>query len=132
MLRLLLALVFIMHGIGHSMGFLESWTRINVGFADRPWILPGAVAIDSAIGRVFGVLWLLAMVGFVAAGWGVLTRADWWQALAIASAAVSLIAIVPWWSTVPPGASYGGTLVSVLTLVALLGPWRDPIVQAVR
>lgn len=132
MLRIIVSLAFIGHGLGHLTGFLTAWTRLPAGFTDAPWILPGDVRMQSLIGRVFGLLWLAAMAVLVAAGVGVLARQPWWPQVAIAGAALSLIVIVPWWNTVVAGARYGGTAFNLLVLIALLPPWSDKVVQALK
>ena len=55
----------------------------------------------------------------------------WWPALAITAASVSLVAIVPWARVVPSGA-WAGALFDLLILAALLPPWSDQIVTALR
>jgi hypothetical protein len=120
-------LILVFHGIGHVMGFLAAWTKVPMGFVDRPWVFGGDVKIDTPIGRVFGLVWLVALVGFVAAGIGVLTGQGWWTTAAILGSLVSIVAIVPWWNTVTPTARMWPIIVDVLLLVALLGPWRDQI-----
>lgn len=117
--RWLVGIFFMMHGLGHTMGFLASWTKVDVGFSDDPWIFPGDVHIRSHIGQAFGMLWIVALVGWVACGFGVLDSQEWWPALAKASAVVSLAAIVPWWKTVPTGA-WLGALADVVVFVGLL------------
>jgi hypothetical protein len=131
MLRTLVALVLIMHGLAHAMGFLESWTRINVGFRDAPWVLGGAT-VESAVGKAFGLLWLVAMAGWVGAGLGLLLHQEWWVPLAIASAVVSLVTILPWWNTVVDGARFGGTLVDAGMLALLLLPWYEQFQRALQ
>lgn len=116
---------FIMHGLGHTMGFLAAWTRLDVGFTDESWILPGEVHVRDHVGQAWGMLWLVALVGWVVSGVGVIQGAEWWPALAKGSAVVSIVAIVPWWRTVPVGA-WLGVLADVVVLVGLLSTWgRD-------
>jgi hypothetical protein len=102
-----------------------------MGFVDRPWVLGGEVKIDSAIGRIFGLIWLAALVGFVAAGVGVFLQRDWWSSLALAGSIASLVAILPWWNTVTPSARFWPVAVDVAVLIALLGPWRDQLARLV-
>jgi len=117
--RWLVGIFFIMHGLGHTMGFLASWTGVDVGFSDDPWIFPGDIHIRSPIGKAYGMLWLVALFGWTVTGLGVLDGAEWWPALAKGSAVVSLTAIVPWWRTVPMGA-WLGALADVVVFVGLL------------
>jgi len=51
-----------------------------------------------------GVVWtvvqvgaLLVIVGFAVGAWGVFKEASWWQPVAIISATVGLIVLIPYW-----------------------------------
>jgi len=46
--------------------------------------------------------------------------------LPIGGALMSLLAIIPWWNTVVPGAK-AGALFDLITLIALLPPWRERV-----
>lgn len=132
MLRLMLAVILIAHGIGHIMGFMAAWTNVPMGFTDRPWLLSTGVTVHSAVGKAFGLLWLVALVALVGAGLGVLLRADWWPMLAIIGSAISLMAILPWWNTVATSPRIWASLVDIVTIVVLLVPaWRDQLTRAV-
>ena len=125
LLRLIIALVFFVHGIGHTMGLLpimgvastETWT------ADSR-LLSGI--LGDSVSRVIGfILFLLAFLGFVAAalavmGW--LVPHEMWRTLAVWSAVISLVAIVLFWNAFValfPN-KIGAIAVDVATLVALL------------
>jgi hypothetical protein len=73
-------------------------------------------------------LWLVALVGLVGAGLGLLFGQAWWPSLAVAAAVVSLVAILPWVRLVPPGA-WAGALLDLLIIVALLSPWADRLLE---
>ena len=103
-IRYVIVLALLAHGIGHVMGFLAAWTKLPMGFVDRSWVLGGDVKIQTAIGRAFGLIWLVALVGFIGAGLGLLLRQEWWSALATAGSVISIVAIVPWWNTATPSA----------------------------
>ena len=113
------ALFMIGHGIGHLTGFLSAWTRADSGFKDRPWIFSPGVTIRTLVGKVFGLIWLLALLGFVASGLGLIFGQAWWPTLAIISALISLLAIVPWWRSASPGA-WAGDAFDLVVLVVLL------------
>ena len=130
-IKYIVVLALLGHGAGHAMGFLAAWTRFPMGFVDRPWVFGGDVTIQTAVGRAFGLIWLVALVGFIGTGLGLLLQQEWWSGLAVASAVVSIVAILPWWHTIAPSARLWPLLVDVLVLVALLGPWRDPIARAI-
>jgi hypothetical protein len=124
----LAALVLLGHGVGHLMGFMESWTSINVGFTDKPWIFGGKYMMDSTVGKTFGILWLVALALFVGSAFGVLTGDTWWRTLAIIGSVVSLVGIIPWWNTVMLGVK-AGALLDVAILLVLLFSQGEPITR---
>jgi hypothetical protein len=120
-MRTLMGAFFVLHGLAHTVGILGTWTRVDVGFRDEPWLLPGRVRLRSPIGYAFGAVWLVALIGWVVAGAGAIAGTEWWPALAVGSAVVSLAAMVPWWGAMPPGVRLG-VLANVVVVVALLSP----------
>jgi hypothetical protein len=132
MLRLVIAFVLIAHGIGHILGFMASWTTVPSGLTTGHWIFSNDVTMSSAVGRAFGILWLLAMVGSVGAGVGLLFHQAWWPMMAAASAVLSLVAIVPWLGVMPLGSALGAVLVDIAVLVGLLFPWSKDIVEVLK
>ncbi|MCI0398906.1 MAG: hypothetical protein L0332_29515 [Chloroflexi bacterium] len=130
MLRIIIILALLMHGIGHIIGFLAAWTPVPVGFSNHPWALSGGVTMTSPAGRAFGLLWLVAMIGTVAAGLGLLFHQDWWAPLAVAASVISLVVWLPWWQTVPRGSLVGAVAFDLLIILALLSPWADRVIRA--
>jgi hypothetical protein len=131
-----IAFLLITHGLAHATGILGAWASGEQGFQDEAWIFSRGITAHSVVGQVWSLLWLVALIGFMGAGLGLLfgsgaESTPWWPALAITAAAVSLVAIVPWVRVVPPGA-WAGALFDLLILVALLPPWSDQIVAALR
>jgi hypothetical protein len=124
MIRFLVAFPWIMHGLAHLSGFLASWTGGSFGFPERPWLFSSNVTLQSPVGKLFGLLWLVAGAGIVGSGIGFLTGKAWWPMLAMVSAGVSLVVILPWWRAVPPGA-WAGAVFDLLVLVVLQLPLKD-------
>jgi len=124
-LKYIAAFVAFMHGVGHISGVLSAWTPVNTGFSDRPWIFSKGVTVKSPLGRLWGLIWLAALGCLVAAGLGLAFGQAWWPMLLLVGAVVSLVAIVPWWNTVVPGAR-AGVLFDLFILVGLL-LWKDQI-----
>lgn len=129
LLRWVVAIVLLAHGVGHIMGFMASWTYVPMGFTDRPWLLSDAVTVHSIVGRVFGLLWLVAMGAFLVGVYGLIGHQTWWRPLLIAAALISLFVILPWWNTVTPGSKIGAAVVDVVVLIALLPPWGEQVAQ---
>ena len=95
-MKFVIAAVLFAHGIGHVMGPLQVFkvAVVNPAWAGDSWLLTGAGG--QTLGQAIGiVLWMTALVGFVAAaavvmGWLPVT---WWVPLAVASSVASLAAI---------------------------------------
>jgi hypothetical protein len=127
----ILIAAFSLHGLAHLSGFLAGWTNRNVGFSPKPWLFSHTTLLKGWVGRLFGVLWLIAAAALVGSGLDLFLRAGWWPALPIAGAMLSLLVILPWWNTVPPGAR-AGAVFDLLVLAALLPPWRAGLLQALQ
>jgi hypothetical protein len=132
MLRLIIGIVLIAHGIGHSMGFLASWTTIPSGLTTGHWILSSDITMDSTVGRIFGLIWLLALAGLAAAGIGLIFQQSWWQTVAVVSSIVSLVAILPWLNLMPLFSAIGAVLVDLAVLLVLLTPLGEQVEQVVE
>ena len=133
-LRIIIALILFVHGVGHVMGILpavglstlESWNT-------RSWLLTGFLG-DTGSRVVAFILFLAATIGFIGTtlaflDW--LVPHDWWQNLAIVSAIISLVAVILFWnalvSLVPN--KVGAIAVDVAILVGLL--WANWPTEAV-
>jgi hypothetical protein len=101
-LMLIIIMILLFHGIGHIMGVIPALGLIDTQQTGKQWLknwscqswLPG----DNRL--ICGVLYLLAFIGFVAAGlslWGVLFPAHWWPILALVSAVISMAAVIFFW-----------------------------------
>jgi hypothetical protein len=130
MLRFVIALPLIGHGLAHISGVLAAWTSADVGFKDNPWIFSSGVRLCSGIGRVWGLIWLLAGIVLAGSGVGLILRQAWWLDLALLGSVLSLVAIVPWWKAAPPGAKIGVAF-DLLLIIALATPIRDMLLRLV-
>jgi hypothetical protein len=83
MLKFIIALPLIGHGLAHISGVLAAWTLADVGFKDNPWIFSSGVRLSSGIGRVFGLIWLLALIALAGSGVGLIFRQAWWPDVAL-------------------------------------------------
>jgi len=108
-LRTVIVIVLLFHGIGHLMGVIPALRLINVGesspswlkgWSSHSWLLTGLLG-DTAARIISVALFLAALVGAIGTalallGWGV--PHEWWRTLAVASAAISLVAILFYWN----------------------------------
>ena len=123
MLKTIVAIFLILHGLTHSiLAMVPSPNAPDAGFATffsgiGSWLFTGLS--ESASKTIATTLAVIAMLGFVAAGlalFGILVPFDWWRALAIASAVVSLLLLVIFWDPY----LIVGLLFDVAVLVTLL------------
>jgi hypothetical protein len=126
MLKFILAIPLIMHGLANLAGVIAPWTANLSGFADAPWLFDRGVKFRSTAGWASSLLWLLSTLLLVGAGVGLLLGEGWWVALAIIGAAFSLAVIFLWWKAVPPGARFGAFFDAIL-LVVLTSPLREQV-----
>jgi len=128
-LRYLIALVLLAHGIGHTIGILQTLrlTTVNPGWNGDSWLLTGLAG--STVTNAVGIaLWTAAMLGFVLAagvvvGW---VPADWWRPLAIGASLCSLAGILLFPAAFPTFSTIGALVVDVVVLGAVLGSQWAP------
>lgn len=132
MFRIILGIALLAHGIGHVIGVSAAWTPVKMGFSDQPWLFSSGVNITTSIGRVFGVVWLAALVINIMAGAGLLLRLEWWVPMAILGALISSAALVIWWQAFPSGSNISALVFNILLIAGLLGPWADRVIAALR
>ena len=126
MWKFIFAFPLIMHGLANLAGFFEAFGRARRGFNDQPWIFSPGVKLQSAIGRSFGMLWLISTICLIGAGVGLIFHQSWWAMAAISGAVCSLLAILPWWNTVVPGARFAAFF-DLVMIVVLLSPLHEQI-----
>jgi hypothetical protein len=123
MIKLAIAIVLFAHGIGHTMGPLQTFkvTVVNPAWSGDSWLLTN-VAGQTVTVAIGVVLWAVALVGFIAAaavvmGW---LPEGWWAPLAIAASIASLVAIALFPSAFPIFSTIGAAIVDIGVLVAVV------------
>jgi hypothetical protein len=123
MLRIVIALVLLGHGIGHSMGLLQVFriATVNPQWNGDSWLLTGLIGPTPAH-VVGGVLWSAAMVAFAALaavviGW---LPDAWFAPLAVGASAVSLAGMLLFPIAFPLFSTIGALVVNIALLVAVL------------
>ena len=124
-LRIIVAGVLFVHGIGHIMGLLPIFGLSTIDtWNTQSWLLTGI--LGDTISRVTAfVLFLIPTIGLVGAALALinwLVPHDMWRSLALWSSVISLIAIFLFWNALVaffPN-KIGAIAVDVATLVALI------------
>ena len=126
MLRMMIALVLVSHGIGHSMGLLQVFkvATVNPQWNGDSWLLTGPTG-PTITNLVAVSVWILAIIGFAAVaavtlGW---LPEGWFAPLAIASSIVSLAGLVLFPVAFPLFSTVGALAANLAVLVAVL--WFD-------
>ena len=85
--------MFTIRNLGGVALFLAgtTWMWLTPAFAGR------GVSTSGVLWAVTRVLCLLTVAAFCLATWGLFARGAWWEAVALGSAAVGLVALVPYW-----------------------------------
>lgn len=108
MIRRVPAIVLAGHGAIRVPGFVTTWELAEVEELGGPSLILGGLQPGHPALRELGLLWLLAMLGFLLAAVGVATGQAWWPTLAGVSAAISLVVTVLWWKDARVGAVVSG------------------------
>jgi hypothetical protein len=96
------------------------------------WLTPGFVtpglSTDSGWWSVTLVLSLATLAGFTVATWGLFHRATWWERLAVASAVVGTVVLLPYWLAAQDAGEAGGfnIVVHLLGNAAVVALLRVP------
>lgn len=120
----LVALLFIMHGIGHTLGLAPvfGWSRAENWSADS-WLLTPLLGAQASH-WIGAALWIVATIGFIAAGFGLLgwfVPQSTWRTLALIAAFVSLAGLALYWNAFPAlGNKVGAILVDAGVIIALI------------
>ncbi|OGO35943.1 MAG: hypothetical protein A2W35_18955 [Chloroflexi bacterium RBG_16_57_11] len=132
MIRFLVAIPLILHGLANLGGALAFAGKPPDGFKARPSIISPKLQMHSTIGRIWGVVWLLSALTLVSAGLAAIFQRDSWLILSILGSGLSFAAIAPWWNTVPPGARFGAIfdLVTLLILLSPVSAWLNTAILA--
>ncbi len=89
--RILIAVIIAAHGIGHILFLLPLLGLANWGGQSTSSWLMGSGVLARLLGSL---LWVLALVGFVAVAVGFAMQTPWWRAAALGSTIISLVGVV--------------------------------------
>jgi hypothetical protein len=122
--------MFRVRNLGGVAVFLmgSTWLWLTPEFAGRD------VSTSGVMWSVTRVLCLLTVAGFCVATWGLFTRHSWWEAVALGSAAVGVLALVTFVVAAGGGGEPAGTVswnlfVHVVMLTGLVALLRVPSLE---
>ena len=120
----LMAVVILLHGLAHLWYVTLSlrWVafRPEMGWSGESWLLSSLFA-DDVVRILATILYTIAALGFIASGVGMLAAKQWFRAVMLWSAAISLIAIVLFWDGGTSQLVEKGLLGLVINVLAIIG-----------
>lgn len=127
MIRYLFTLVLFMHGIGHMLFMANTWGywRTTSG---RAWLLSDVLHLSQPLQGMVGLLWIVPLVGFVAATGAFLLHDPRWSFLSIASAIISSFLIIVWWSGLNTSSAIFALVFNIVIIAVLR--WRPEALTA--
>ncbi len=119
LVRVIIALVLALHGLVHLMGTAVYMKLGRVeGLTYKTTLLGGSLELGEGGMAVYGALWAVAAVGFLAAAAALAAGWRGWRPLLVGVALFSLLLTALDW-----GVAYAGIAVNVAILAAVwLGP----------
>lgn len=116
-MRIVLAILMVLHGVAHLVGFAGAWRLAPEGFPYKTTVLAGHVDLGDTGIRAVGVLWLVMAIGFLCAAFGAVAGLSWWPQVALGVAITSLVLSAAEW----PEARLGVVINIVIILALLVG-----------
>jgi len=119
-IRIVLAVVVVAHGVGHILFLgpvigLGAWAEQT----GHSWLLTSAIG-ETPSRAIATLVWTAVIVLFVAGVGGFLAGAEWWRAVTIAAAALSIAGIVVFWDGIATTNATFALVTDVVILGALL------------
>jgi hypothetical protein len=120
LVKVIAAGVLVAHGMGHVLGWMPAFGVASFeGVSSRSWALTGVLG-EGGVRMAAGILFVVPMIGFAAAGVGLLTGQPWWRQAAVASASISLLATALYPQAFTTGSTVGSVAVNLVVLYGIL------------
>ena len=122
-MHLIFTIVLLVHGIGHVIGVLSIVAGLikHPSYTTKSWLLSDRLGLSDTIVRALGMLWLVVMVGFVAAAWGFWSGLAWWRPLSWIMLVLSIGVLVLWWNAFTANIPIQANIGNIVILAGLLG-----------
>jgi hypothetical protein len=129
MLRTLFLIAMMMHGVGHVLFAANAWGLWKTA-QSRALLFSDVLHSPQIVEGAAGLLWLLPLIAFGAATWGLASGAVWWRSTALIAAGLSLLLTVVFWQGINTSSAAFAAMFNVLVIVTALmpesGAWNLP------
>ena len=100
MFKILFAIFIVLHGLVHMLYFGQSWRvfelRPGMVWPDGAWAFSRLLG-DETTRLLASVLLIVATVGFMVGGAGLLFEQDWWRPIVVGVAVFSTVLYILFW-----------------------------------
>ena len=132
MLRFIIGVFIVLHGLVHLLYFGQSWRlfelQAGMVWPEGSWAFSKLLG-DETTRLLASISCILAAIGFVAGGTGILVGQAWWRPVVVGAAAFSAVVFILFWDgKMQKLDNQGGIglLINVAILVAvLILQWPD-------
>lgn len=111
MARYFFAVIVLIHGLIHLMGFINQWNLKKITQFTGNTLFP----VSENLSKFFGILWLLAALFFIISAAGFLANKDWWTVVGLIAIIISQFLIVVYWKD-----ARAGTIVNIIILTVTI------------
>jgi hypothetical protein len=123
MTRVLFAIFLVAHGAVHAPIWLAPHGEAAPFDPGHSWLL-GRLGLGAATARSIGIaLATLDFVSFAGAGIALVARQEWWRALAVSAAAVSLVLLIAYYHA---WLTFGVAINAGIVLALTWADWPTP------
>jgi len=123
-LTILVAIVLLVHGLIHLMGTAVYARHAQIkGLSYKTALVSGHWELGQLGIAVFGWMWVLPAVGFVAAAVALLAGWAWWNSVLVGVTLVSLSLTILDWSNAFRGAVVDVAILALILAGPRIGPW---------
>ncbi len=116
MLRTVIVIVIAAHGIGHVLFLVPQLGIADWGQSTRSWLFTG----DTPARLIGSILWIVAIIAFCAAAYGLWSQQPWWRNIAIIGAVISALGLLIFAASPVTSPAFFAMAFNIAVLAALL------------
>lgn len=129
MLRILFALGLGLHGVGHALFAANAWGYWKPA-GGRAWLFADLLHVGQPVEGTLGLIWIVPLLGFGAASWGLVAGNPRWYVPAFSAALLSTLLLLVWWGSLNLSSAVFALLFNVALLIGML--WQRPPLLLLR
>ncbi|MBS1493319.1 MAG: hypothetical protein JST55_07410 [Bacteroidetes bacterium] len=99
MVRIIFAVIVLIHGLIHLMGFVNQWNIKKISQFTGVTLFP----VSESLSKILGIVWLITALLFVIAATGFSFGKDWWSVIGIVAIIISQLLIIIYWKDAKAG-----------------------------